>query len=79
MWAGGAAGLSNVRVEERRQGDALAFPSLAPCSSQRLVMNALERRARRSAMIDARMTEALDLCWKLEGSFSYILNICINT
>lgn len=56
VWAGGAAGLSSGRVEERRQGDALAFPSLAPCPSQRLVMNASERRARRSGMIDARMT-----------------------
>ena len=54
------------------------FPSLTPCPSQQLMIYTSERRASSPAMINARMTQVVDFCWKLEGVFSYALNICIN-
>lgn len=55
------------------------FPNLTLCPSQRLTIYASERRASSPAVISARMTQVADLCWRLEGVFSYILNICMNT
>ena len=54
------------------------FPSLTPCPSQQLMIYTSERRASSPAMINARMIQVVDFCWKLEGVFSYVLNICIN-